>query len=85
MHISFARQALSFVGALMILIAYAGHQLRWMDSRKFWYNLLNALGSGILSYIAFQPFQIGFVIMEVTWTLISLYVLWRILRHPTQA
>ncbi len=85
MHISFARQALSFAGALMILIGYAGHQLRWMDPRKVWYNALNVVGSGILAYIAFQPFQVGFVMLEVAWTLISLYVLWRITRHPKGA
>jgi len=85
MQISLARQLASFVGAMMILIAYAGHQLHWMDSKKFWYNFLNAAGSAILSYIAFQPFQLGFVIMEVTWTLISLYVLIRIIRNPTRA
>lgn len=85
MHISFARQAVSFAGALMILIAYAGHQLRWMDPRKSMYNVLNAVGSGILAYIAFQPFQVGFVVLEVAWTVISLYVLWRILRHPKDA
>ncbi len=85
MHISFARQALSFAGALMILIAYAGHQLRWVDPRKVWYNVLNAVGSGILGYIALQPFQVGFVMLEVIWALISLYVLWRITRHPKDA
>lgn len=71
------RQAASFVGALLILFAYAGHQMRWMDSRRAGYNLLNAAGSAILAYIAFHPFQIGFVILEVTWTLISVYALVR--------
>ena len=82
MQISLARQVVSFAGALMILIAYAGHQMQWMNPRKMWYNLLNAVGSGILAYIAFQPFQVGFVVLEVAWTLISLYVLLRIARRP---
>jgi hypothetical protein len=77
MNISFARQAFSFVGALLILIGYAGHQLNWMDSRKPAYNVLNALGSAILAYIAFRPFQLGFVVMEVSWVLISLRALMR--------
>jgi hypothetical protein len=77
MHISFARQATSFIGALLVLIGYIGHQLKWMDSRKFSYNALNALGSGILAYIAFSPFQVGFVVMEVTWVAVSLYALGR--------
>lgn len=77
MDILLARQAASFVGALLILIAYAGHQLKWMDARTATYNLLNAVGSAILAYIAFHPFQIGFVMLEVAWTLISVYALLR--------
>ena len=66
----------------MILIAYGGHQLGFMNAKKIWYNVLNAIGSGILAYIAFEPFQVGFVILEVSWTVISLYVLFRIVRSP---
>ena len=77
MDISLARQLASFVGALLILVAYAGHQLKWMDSRKAAYNILNAVGSAILAYIAFHPFQVGFVVLEVTWTVISVWVLMR--------
>jgi hypothetical protein len=77
MDISMARQVASFVGALLILVAYAGHQLNWMDSRRAAYNVLNAIGSAILAYIAFHPFQVGFVVLETAWTLISLYVLLR--------
>ena len=77
MDILLARQLASFVGALLILVAYAGHQLKWMDSRKATYNILNAVGSAILAYIAFHPFQVGFVVLEVTWTVISVWVLMR--------
>ena len=71
------RQIASFAGALLILIAYAGHQMGWIDSRRASYNVLNAVGSGILAYIAFRPFQIGFVVLEFTWALISIYALVR--------
>jgi len=77
MDTSLAQQAASFVGALFILIAYIGHQIKWMDSRKAAYNLLNVIGSAILAYIAFHPFQIGFVMLEVTWALVSVYALLR--------
>jgi hypothetical protein len=77
MDISLPRQIASFAGALLILVAYAGQQLGWMSSRKAAYNLLNAVGSAILAYIAFRPFQVGFVVLEVTWALISLYALAR--------
>jgi hypothetical protein len=39
--------------------------------------VLNGVGSAILAYIAFHPFQIGFVLLEVTWTLISIFALYR--------
>ena len=72
-----ARQVASFVGALLILVAYVGHQMSWMNPRKAGYNILNAAGSAILAYIAFRPFQVGFVVLEVTWVVISLYALAR--------
>jgi hypothetical protein len=77
MEISTLRQIASFAGALLILIAYVGHQMGLIYSRSAAYNILNAIGSAILAYIAFYPFQIGFVVLEVTWTLISLYALFR--------
>ena len=77
MDISLVRQAASFVGAMLILFAYVGHQMKWIDSNKPSYNILNAIGSGILAYIAFHPFQIGFVALESVWALISIYALLR--------
>ena len=74
MDIALAKQLASFVGALLILVAYGGHQMGWMNSRSTLYNILNAVGSGILGYIALHPFQIGFVVLESVWTLISLRV-----------
>ena len=71
------RQLASFVGALLILIGYAGQQFNWMDARKATYNILNGVGSAILAYIAFHPFQIGFVLLEGTWAVISVVALLR--------
>jgi hypothetical protein len=77
MEISMWRQSASFLGAMLILVAYAGHQMGWMNPRRAAYNILNAVGSAILGYIAFHPFQVGFVVLEVTWTVISIYALLR--------
>jgi hypothetical protein len=77
MDISLLRQLASFAGALMILVAYVGHQMRWMDSRTAGYNWLNAVGSAILAYIAFHPIQIGFIVLESAWVLVSFYALVR--------
>ena len=70
-------QVASFAGALMVLIAYAGHQMGWMRSASPIHNILNAAGSGILGYIALRPFQLGFVVMECSWVLLSIWALWK--------
>ncbi|HEX8818248.1 MAG TPA: hypothetical protein VF753_22350 [Terriglobales bacterium] len=77
MDIALLRQLASFAGALMILVAYIGSQMGWMNSRKPAYNWLNAIGSAILAYIAFHPVQIGFIVLEGSWTIVSLYALAR--------
>ncbi len=74
---SLGMQIASLVGALLILLAYIGHQLKWMRSQSALYNLLNAFGSGLLAYIAFRPFQLGFVILEACWAVVSVYALLR--------
>jgi hypothetical protein len=77
MNTDLAQQLISFVGALLILIAYGGHQLGWVNARGAAYNLLNASGSAILAWIAFHPFQVGFVVLEGVWTIVSLWALLR--------
>ena len=73
-------QLVGLAGAAMILVAYVGHQMRRMDSSGTLYNVLNAIGSGILTYVALRPFQAGFVVLEGTWAVVSVYALVRILR-----
>ncbi len=73
MQISVAHQIISFIGALLILIAYVCHQMRRMDPRSALYNWLNAIGSAILGWMALRPFQLGFVILEFAWVVVSLY------------
>ena len=81
---SFWTQVASFVGALLILIAYAGHQIGWMRPASVTYNVLNAVGSGILGYIAFKPFQLGFVVLETSWVLISIWAMFKHRRENAQ-
>ena len=81
---SLETQVLSSIGALLILIAYIGHQMKWMDSGKPYYNLLNTLGGAVLAYVAIRPLQVGFVVLESTWTVISIYALYRALGRRTQ-
>ncbi len=77
MNFDLVRQGISFIGAMLIMIAYGGHQLGWISSRRASYNMMNAAGSAILVWIAWHPFQVGFVVLESVWTLISLWALFR--------
>lgn len=85
MAISTTTQVLSFTGALLILIAYVGHQFKLVDGGGKAYNVLNAAGSAILGYIALRPFQLGFTVLEWTWAGVSVYALWRAVRSRTLA
>ncbi len=74
-------QIISSIGAFCCLLGYVGHQLRWMDANKIFYNVLNIIGAGILAYIAFRPFQAGFFIMEGVWAIVSFYTLIKSLKR----
>jgi hypothetical protein len=76
--LSTGHQIFQLSGAMCILLAYVGHQLKWMNPRGALYNILNAIGSGVLGYYAVWPrFQAGFVVLEFAWVAISLYSLVR--------
>ncbi len=77
MSMALLYQLISFVGAMLILIAYVGHQTGRLSYRHPAYNIMNAAGSLILAWIALHPFQIGFIILEATWAFISLWALFR--------
>jgi hypothetical protein len=77
-------QVVSFVAAMVILVAYVGHQTRRMDSNGVAYNVMNAVGSGVLTYVAFRPFQIGFVVLEGVWAIVSAYAVMRAIRHRNE-
>jgi len=72
------RPSASFLDAMLILVAYAGQQMGGMKPRLASDHPLNAIGSAILGYIAFQPCRVGFLVREVTWTVISICALFRL-------
>jgi hypothetical protein len=66
-------QAVSVIGALLILGAFAANLLQWMNTSNLWYSLLNFVGSAILTVIAVIDQQYGFILLEGTWALVSLW------------
>lgn len=78
-------QLASIVGAVLILAAYAAHQAGRLGRESALYHLLNVIGGLILGAVAVQSFQIGFIILEGVWTLISLIALVQLGRGPSRA
>ena len=73
-------QAISILGALAILIAYAANQFGWTDASNLRYQLANLVGSGILTVVAVIEVQLGFILLEGAWALMSLWGIVQILR-----
>ena len=60
------------VGAVLILIAYAGLQTGRMDRKSLWYNVLNLVGSALLAWVAIIDRRAGFIVLETAWALLSI-------------
>jgi hypothetical protein len=72
-------QAVSVLGAIAILVAYAANQFRLIGPSNISYTVLNLLGAGILTVIAVIESQWGFLLLEGVWTLVSLFALMRLM------
>jgi hypothetical protein len=73
-------QLISIVGALGVLGAFAADQFGWVDPGRLSYALANFVGAGILTAVAVVEGQIGFVLLQGTWSLVSLWGAFTIVR-----
>ena len=76
-------QVISVLGALAILGAYAANLFGWVTPSNLSYSVANFLGSAVLTVIAVIDQQIGFILLEGTWALVSLWSIVSILRRGT--
>ncbi len=65
-------QTISILGALAILGAYAANQLGWINPAQLSYTGANFVGAAILTVVAIADGQVGFVLLQGAWTLVSL-------------
>ena len=73
-------QAISVLGALAILAAFAANQFGWITPSQLSYSVANFVGAAILTAVAIVDHQIGFILLQGTWTLVSLVGIVTILR-----
>ena len=71
---------MQIVGAILILAAYAAAQFRYLDQDSRSYLVLNLVGSAILAVLAAVESQLGFLLLETVWAIVSAYGLYRSLR-----
>ena len=75
-------QIVSLAGAAMILAAFAAQQAGKLTPEAVVYLALNFVGAAILAYFAVEARNLGLIVLEGSWTLISLVSLLKRLRAP---
>ncbi len=65
-------QVLSIAGSLLVLGAYFALQRGHLRSDARAYGALNFLGAGLMTWVAVSEWQLGFILLEGSWALLSL-------------
>jgi protein-S-isoprenylcysteine O-methyltransferase Ste14 len=74
-------QVVQLIGAVLILAAFVLAQMRRMATDSVVYLALNAVGAGLLAVVAVLARDIGFTLLETTWTVVSTAGLVRYLKR----
>ena len=78
-------QIIQIAGAILILIAFAANQRGTMSPQSRTYLALNLVGSLVLAVLAYLDSDLGFLLLEAVWAVVSAYGLVRVLRGTPPA
>ena len=70
------------VGVTILIVTYLLLQLEKLDARRLAYSALNALGAGLIAFSLLFSFNFSAFVVDVFWTAISLFGIFRCLRAP---
>lgn len=73
-------QALSLLGAFLILLPFTLTQLNRLAVRSVSYQAMNLVGSGLLEVVALVNQQYGFILLEAVWAGVSLWGLVKVVQ-----
>lgn len=73
-------QLVSIFGAMLVLAAFAAQQFKRLDAETKTYQILNLIGGFCMTVTAILTRQYGFILMEGSWTVISAWGVWRVVR-----
>ncbi len=70
-------QLVSLVGAALVLVAFARLQKGTLRREDLSFCLLNLFGSVLLTWVAVVDRRLGFILLEGSWALLSVWPLLR--------
>jgi hypothetical protein len=73
-------QVIQIAGALMILAGFAAAQFGLLSVSSRSYLVLNLVGAVILTVLALEEEQWGFVLLESVWSMVSAWSLMQVMR-----
>ena len=71
---------IGIIGVGLILIAYFLHTGRYIENNGKLYFVMNIIGAALACYASYLINYIPFVILEGTWTLVSIYGLMKAMK-----
>lgn len=71
---------IGMIGVGMILLAYFLNTARLLENNKRAFYVMNIIGAALACYASYLINYWPFVILEGTWTLVSIYGLMKVMR-----